>query len=66
MLFYFLSNHKERKCLWYLFYSAWKYNQEPECIDIKEDSQNKIYYYKKIFKVNKSIEKGKNKIIILD
>jgi hypothetical protein len=34
-------------------------NQKPECIYIDENYENQIYYYKRIFKVDKS--KGKNK-----
>ena len=34
-------------------------NQNPECIFTEEFYQNQIYFYKKIYKVTKSNEKGK-------
>ena len=34
-------------------------NQIPECIYNEDLYQNKIFYYKKIFKINKSTAKGK-------
>jgi len=40
-------------------------NQKPECIYTDENYENQQYYYKKVFKINKSIGKGKKKIIII-
>ena len=40
-------------------------NDKPECIYNEENYQNNIYYYSKIFKVNKSLGKGIKKMIII-
>ena len=36
-----------------------KKEQKPECIHFEEYYDNKSYFYKKVFKVNKSAAKGK-------
>ena len=40
-------------------------NKIPKCIFIEENYENQIYYYKKIFKVDKSTGKGKKGNIII-